>query len=361
MRPLPLLTALLVSGALYLGLIEREAVLRLVGVEAEAAAEPAAVPTPATAAVVAVRSTAREIGSQVLLRGETRAMRTVEVRAETVGRVVSDPLRSGARVGAGDILCELDPGTRIAELETARAALSEAEINNRAAQELRERGFAPDTRAAAAEAAITAARAAVERAETEIERLTIRAPFAGVIEDDTAELGALLQTGSTCASVIELDPIRLVGFVPETEVHRVRPAAPATARLLDGTTVSGTVTFVARSADPQTRTFRVDVVAPNHDLSVRAGQTAEIAIAAAGEPAHLLPGSALTLDDAGRLGVRTVDEDGIVGFSPVALIRDTADGILVGGLGTAANVIVSGQEFVTEGQQVGVVWREPGT
>jgi multidrug efflux system membrane fusion protein len=255
MRPLPVLTALLVVAALYMALIERDALLRFVGLAANATTEPEDEPEATRAAlvrVVALRSRAVEIDSRVVLRGETQAMRMVEVRAETSGRVVSPPLRSGAFVTAGDVLCQLDPGTREAELEQARAALAEAEINNSAAQELRERGFAPDTRAAATEAAIHAARAAVERAETELERLTIEAPFDGVLEADTAELGALLQPGSLCATVIQLDPIKVVGFVPETLVHRVRLGARP-ARGWSGREVAGEVTFLSRSADPSRR------------------------------------------------------------------------------------------------------------
>ena len=45
------------------------------------------------------------------------------------------------------------------------------------------------------------------------------APFAGLLETDTAELGALLQTGSPCATIIQLDPIKFVGFVPEAELY----------------------------------------------------------------------------------------------------------------------------------------------
>ena len=36
----------------------------------------------------------------------------------------------------------------------------------------------------------------------------------GILETDTAELGSLLQNGSTCASLISLDPIKLIAFAP---------------------------------------------------------------------------------------------------------------------------------------------------
>jgi multidrug efflux system membrane fusion protein len=71
-------------------------------------------------------------------------------------------------------------------------------------------------------------------------------------------------------------------------------------------------------------------------------------IATAGARAHLLPGSALTLNDAGVLGLRLAMGDE-ARFMPVELLRDTPDGVLVTGLPDRADVIVRGQEYVTEG------------
>ena len=112
------------------------------------------------------------------------------------------------------------------------------------------------------------------------------------------------------------------------------------------------MTFLSRSADPLTRTFRVELQVPNADLSIRDGQTAEILIAAEGADAHLLPASALTLNDDGDLGVRLVAEDSTAQFAPLRVLRDTADGIWVAGLPETANVITVGQEYVTDGVPV---------
>ena len=199
------------------------------------------------------------------------------------------------------LLCVLDPGTRestVAEararvpeaqarVSEARARLVEAEISDNAARRLGEDGFASETRVAsaragvesalagveAAEAGVEAARAGVAAAEKEFERLQIKAPFAGLLESDTAELGALMQPGATCATIFQLDPIKLVGFVPETDVDKVTVGAMAGARLATGREVRGEVTFLSRSADPTTRTFRVEVLVPNADLLIRDGHT----------------------------------------------------------------------------------------
>ncbi|MBC7181603.1 MAG: efflux RND transporter periplasmic adaptor subunit, partial [Roseovarius sp.] len=131
-------------------------------------------------------------------------------------------------------------------------------------------------------------------------------------------------------------------------------------RMASGRMVEGRVTFVARSADDVTRTFRVEVTVPNPDLSLRDGETAEILIGAAGKRAHLLPQSALTLDDEGTLGLRIVGPESRAQFVPVELLRDTPSGVWITGLPDSADVIVIGQDYVTDGVPVDPVFQELG-
>ncbi|WP_170549529.1 efflux RND transporter periplasmic adaptor subunit [Ruegeria atlantica] len=407
MRLISFVNAILVIAALFLLVFERDALFAFAGrgdSETDTSSETESVSDPQTAqnaiGVVVLRSSAREIDSAVLLRGQTRANRQVEVLAETTSTVISEPKRKGAFVEAGDLLCELDPGTRPASLaeamaakleaesripeaearlEEAHALVAEAQINLTAAQKLSETGFGSETRRISSEAAMRSAEAGVKTAEAgleatragieaataevkaaqrEIDRQTIEAPFKGLLESDTAELGSLMQPGSLCATVIQLDPIKLVGFVPETDVNKIIVGSEASARLITGLEVKGRVTFLSRSADETTRTFEVEITVPNPELAIRDGQTANIRIAADGAKAHLLPQSALTLNNEGQIGVRTVGADQIVEFMPILLLRDTAKGVWVDGLPETSDVIVIGQEFVTQGVKVEPTYQE---
>ncbi|MCC5984447.1 MAG: efflux RND transporter periplasmic adaptor subunit [Rhodobacteraceae bacterium] len=367
MRFFPVLTALAISGFLYLFILEREALMAFAsgGAVAVTAAEDAAAEAAADAdatetrrvRVVVQHAQKQPVETSVILRGRTEAARRVEVRAETSGLVVSEPLRRGAEIDAGDALCELSSGTRSAALAEARARLSEAEINFNAAKRLSEDGFASQTRLAAARAALEGAQAGVDAAVEEMARLVMHAPFDGILDADTAELGTLLQPGALCATVIKMDPIRLVGFVSESQVDRLEHGALAGGRLASGREVMGRVRFVARTADAATRTFRVEVEVENPDNAIREGQSAEMLIQAAGQEGHLLPGSALTLNDDGALGLRAIDDDDRVVFKPVTVLRDTTEGVWLAGLPDSVNAIVVGQEFVREGVQVHVTWR----
>lgn len=358
MRFFPLVTALSVTLVMYALVMERDALLSFAGVVAAEVEEPGATPEAPMVRVVGLRSTAQPVPSTVVLRGRTEAMRKVEIRAETSGLIISDPIRRGASVKAGDPLCEIAPGVRKAALDEAQARLAEAEINLRAAEGLSEGGFASETRVANARAARLSAQAAVDRAVEEMARLVMHAPFDGLLETDTAELGTLLQPGALCATLIQLDPIKLVGFVTEAQVDLLELGAPAGARLASGREVMGTVSFIARSADPQTRTFRVDVTLPNPDGQIRDGQSADILISGQTQNGHLIPGSALTLNDAGELGLRVVDDEGIVSFAPARILRDSPEGMWLAGLPDKINAIIVGQEFTREGARVHVAWRE---
>ena len=418
MKLVPFLTAILVAVFLYFLVIERAAFFEFAGLtqpettETEETQETApsetAEETPNVVSVIARRSEARTIDSAVILRGETRAVRQVELRSETSGTIVSDPLRKGTFVTAGQLMCEIGVGTREialadaearlaetrsripevearvpeaqARIEEAASRLNEAQINLNAAEKLFEGGFAAETRVANALAGVRSAEAAVQTAEgglksarsgleniqasilsaeaavasarQEIEKLAIHAPFEGILESDTAEIGSLMQPGSLCGTIIQLDPIIIAGFVPEAEVNRITEGVRAGARMVDGTTIQGQVSFLSRSADQTTRTFLVEIEAPNADLKIRDGQTADILIEADGALAHLLPQSSLTLNDEGTLGVRIVAADGTAQFTPVRILRDTSQGVWLGGLPPVANVILVGQEYVTDGVPV---------
>ncbi len=394
MRFMSLITAIIVSLSLYALVFEREALLAFAQVNPAPEDVSTDVETINPVSVVAMTSSAVTVDSAVILRGRTEAARQVAVASETSGQVISDPIRKGAFVTEGDMLCQLDPGTRVAQLAESRARLTEAqgrvpeaqaavaeanarvaeaEINLNAAARLSEDGFASETRLVSAQAALEAANAGVQRAtsqiasaqagieaaqagvasaEREIDRLTIKAPFSGLLESDTAELGSLMMMGTPCATIIQLDPIKLVGFVPEASVDQVAVGAIAGARLATGTEVVGEVTFLSRSADELTRTFRTEVRVPNPDFAIRDGQTAEIIVAAEGRLAHLLPASALTLDNDGNIGVRVVGAGDIARFLPIGVLRDTIDGMWVTGLPEIVDVIVVGQEYVIDGVPV---------
>jgi len=292
---------------------------------------------------------------RIRVRGQTKAFRLVDVRSEAAGRVVATPVERGARVNAGDVLCEIAIDTRATDLQEAISREEQARMEYQGGIDLQARGLQSRVGLAQLKAALDSSTAAVKRAELSLERTRITAPFAGIMETRAVEVGDLMDMGGHCASLLDDTPMLLAGLVPEQDVGKLFLGAPVTAQLLTGETVSGEVTYISRAADTSSRSYAIEVRLAEGEQSIRQGITAEIYIAANETQAHLIPASALTMDDAGIVGVKTVDQSNMVHFAPVAIVGENNSvdpGMWVTGLPGSALVITHGQEIVFPGQTV---------
>lgn len=290
----------------------------------------------------------------VVIRGRTESARTVSVKSESPGTVAATPATEGSYVAKGAVLCRLNVDARQATLDQARAALRSRQLSQQASVELAKKGFRSQTQVLQDQANLDNAAALVRQAEIGVEQMNIRAPFSGVFDKREAEIGAYLSPGQACGTMIELNPLLIVGDLPETDAGKLHVGAPATATLLSGERLSGRVRYVARDADAQTRTYHVEVAAANPNMAARSGLSATVRISAGVGPAHQVPVSSLVLDSAGRQGVRYVEANNQVAFAPVTVIEETPGGVWVAGLRGPVRVITVGQSYVAEGQKVRV-------
>lgn len=304
------------------------------------------------------RQSARPRVSEVVLRGRTEAWRTVEVKAETHGRVIELRVDRGDRVEGGQVIAQLAPEDRPAKLKQAQALLEQRRLEYRAAERLSKKGFRAETQLAGARAALELARAAVEYAQLALDNTQIRAPYEGLLEERLIDIGDFVEKGDRIGRVVDLDPILVVAQVSERDIGRLEVGAPGRARLIADREVSGRLRFVGAMADPATRTFRVELEVANPGRKIPDGVTAELRIPMERVLAHLVSPAILILTDSGVLGVKTLEADSTVGFHPVRVLESGPEGMWIGGLPEQVTFITVGQEFVTAGQQVQAVDEE---
>jgi multidrug efflux system membrane fusion protein len=292
--------------------------------------------------------------ADLTLRGHTEAERKVEVKAETAGSVAAVPVNEGALVKQGDVICELEVKARTAMLNQAKARMREAELKYDASRQLSGKGYRSETTVATDLAVFQSAKAEVQRMEEELANTKIVAPFDGVVDRRMVEVGDYMNIGAPCALVVDEDPFLVIGQVSEREVGILNIGDAGTAKLVTGEEVSGKIRYVSKTADPSTRTFRVELEVPNAERRLRDGITAEIKISVKTVKAHRISPAILALDDHGKVGVRIVNNS-VVEFLPVNIVSDGQDGVWVTGLPESVTVITVGQEFVSAGQKVEVV------
>ena len=249
--------------------------------------------------VTVLNSSASEKAKKIKVSGTTEADRLIKIRAEASGTVVSRPVKQGQFVRKDQLICQL----------------------------------------------YNASRSSYPK---------VKAPFDGYLETFSVKEGDYLNTGAVCATIIDPDPMRLIGEVSEKEINFVKVGAKAVAELISGKEVEGVVSFVSTSANKGTRTFRVEIDVKNSDRSIRDGVSAQIAIKGDTILAHKISPSILMLGEAGELGIRTVNEDDQVEFKKIEILEDSMEGIWITGLPKNTRIITIGQEYVFQGQTVNV-------
>jgi len=301
----------------------------------------------------------------VQLRGHTQANGSVDATVRTSDLVRSVDVTAGQNVEEGDLVCTLDGGTRAASVDQARAALAQAEAALQQAQNdyeinaaLRDKGLVSENSAEAQAAALRSAEANHEAAQvrlrnTEVERgnTEVRATVSGIIQRPIAKVGDLLNMGQSCARIIQLNPMLFIGSVPQVHIGLAHTGLQAEIRTINDQIATGEVRYVSASADPLTRTFEVEIEFANDDHAILDGLTAEATVNLGSVPAHLVPQSIMTLNSEGVLGLRAV-KGGVVVFYPTQILRDAREGAWVSGLPPIVELIVIGQEYVTDGQIV---------
>jgi len=286
------------------------------------------------------------------VRGETRSKRTVSVKAQINGTLEERLVERGDRVSVGDVLCRISEEDRGVTVIESQSALEQARIEYEGSRRLAKQGFQSQTLIAQSKARLAQAEANLKRSELSVGRLQIKAPFDGLIEDVGLELGDLVSSGSTCATLVALDPMLLSGRVSEREVSKLRENQVGRARLSSGEMVDGRVSFVGKVADRATRTYAIELEIDNSDFSIESGLTAEIIIPVQRLIAHKISPALLSLDDAGNVGVRTITSDREVEFYLVEILSDAGDGVWVTGLPEVSTIITVGQELVVVGETV---------
>lgn len=325
--------------------------------EPQATRETDVSPEPALPAVQVRTVVAESRPRQLSLFGRTEADRRVEVRAETGGRVADKVVEKGQKVSGGDVIVRLNIDDREARLKRAEAEVEHRRVTYKASQSLAKSGFVADIKKAEDWAALELARAALAAIKLDIERTEVRAPFDGIVDALPVEIGDYVQSGgnmnsSIVAEVVDLDPIVVVSEVNEKEGGHIRVGDRADIRLVTGERASGTVRYVARTASATTRTFRVEIEIANPDTTIGEGITADVRLNLGEILAHRVTPAILTLDDAGVLGVKVIEDDDRVAFHRVAIVGDTPEGIWLSGLPERVTLITVGQEFVRDGQRV---------
>lgn len=288
----------------------------------------------------------------IRLQGQVEPWRRLEVSARLSGVVEELKVALGDEVSQGDVLLTLSEDDRPAAVAGARARVRQLEADLAAANRLRSNRLVSESEQMRLESELASARAELRQANLAMSYLQPEAPFDGVINTRHVEPGTFVQAGEPLFEVVQVDQLKVTGYLPQQQAGQVSPGQNVVVSLLDGRELQGSLIFVASAADPETRSFQVEARVANPEGYRIAGGSASVRIEMPPVEALYLSPALLSLGPDGRLGVLHVDDSDTVAFTTVSLLSVGTEGAWVSGVQSPVRLITRGGGFVAEGQEV---------
>lgn len=243
------------------------------------------------AALGEVTASAEPIERHVSGSGTLEPSRVVSLSAPYMARIDAVDVTEGDRVDAGDRLVLLD--TTAPRLQAAQASASAAATRAQAQlasaeverlQPLLERGVVTPQQLdqlraqhAALSESVEASEAMASLSRAQRDDGAIRAPFAGIVTEVPAEVGAMAAPGVPLARLVDLSTVDIRVSLSESDMHAVGVGDPVNVEIVaTGETRPGEVRFVDPELDPATRFGEVIVRVDNADGALLAGSFARV-------------------------------------------------------------------------------------
>ena len=194
----------------------------LVGIYLHRQQQPAARPAAGPVVVEAVAVQAATIDEAVTAVGSLRAAESVVLKSELSGRIARISFADGARVDQGDELIALESSVPQAQVQQARAERDLAVAKLKRTQDLFDKKFLSAAALDDAKASEQIAQAKLALAQATLDKMTLRAPFSGVVGIRQVSVGDYIKEGVELVNIEDTRSMKVDFRVPELILGRLR-------------------------------------------------------------------------------------------------------------------------------------------
>jgi RND family efflux transporter MFP subunit len=314
-----------------------------------------------------------EVAAHLTVVGNLIGLQTVAIAPRTGGRLLSVNVQLGDRVRRGQVLAKVEDREIVEQVRAAEASLQvakatirqrEADLNvaklnfdrsknlferqllaKQALDDAESRHIAAVAQLDLSNAQLSANDARLDELKINLQHTSVTSPVDGFVAARTVDPGAMVNTNTSIASVVDISRLRLVVNVVEKDLRMVSPGDVAAVEVdaYPGEKFSGKIARVAPVLDPATRTAQMEVEIPNNDNRLKPGMYARINLTVEDRKNALVVPKGAVIDFENKRGVWQPNAENRAKFVPVQLGIEGAEQIeILGGL-------KDGDKFVTTG------------
>ena len=187
--------------------------------------------------------------------------------------------------------------------------------------------------------------------KNEFNKVALFAPFNGILLDGHKIGGELVMPGEKVYELIDLSSLKIFGYINENEILSISLDNEVKISIL-GEEIAGKIDYISPISDPNTKTFEIVVKVDNKNYRYKDGLSSMISIKKGEVLAHKISPSILALGNDGALGLKVINDENKVLFKEIQVIEDTSEYMLVTGLNEKEQIIIVGQQYVSNGEEV---------
>ena len=313
---------------------------------------------------VVLEVTPQPITNKINLPGSIEPWTRLELVSKIAGAVETVMVNEGDTVQQGDVIAQIESEDYRIALARAQAAYNLAKADFDRDKSVYAQGAIPTAELDARETSMQTAKADLDKARLLYERCAIKSPINGVIRSLDAKVGLYLGIGDPVARILQLDKVKAVIGIPESDITAVRrlETVNLTVQALDNLEITGRNHFVSSSPETAARLYRFELEIDNPDHRILPGMfvRADI-IKQQQEQALAIPFYSIISRNEEQYIF--VEKDGVVKKQPVTTgIMEQWMVEITDGLKNGDRVVVEGHRDVENNQKVNVVKviSEPG-
>ncbi|TFH65722.1 MAG: efflux RND transporter periplasmic adaptor subunit [Candidatus Zixiibacteriota bacterium] len=264
--------------------------------------------------------------------------------------VTALPFKVGDHVQAGQVLITLDRGGASSQYIQAKAMFENAEKNFQKMKYLFDEKAISETAFDGAKTGFQVAKANYDAAK---ELVDITSPISGTLVGLDVKVGDIPRLGLLAARVARTDALRMTVGVPADLVSKFSRGMNGSLRAAgDDSVYTCTVTKVSDAADPQTRTFSVEISVSNESRRLQAGTFAKSTFVVDRKENVLKVPQVSMISSEGVMSLYVVKNDTATSRTVNVGIGNGTDTEVLSGLSAGEEVVVVGQSFLSDGYPI---------
>jgi membrane fusion protein (multidrug efflux system) len=337
-------------------------------------------PPEATVNVVVQKVEPTTLPDAILLPASVEPLKSVTVPVEVQGKVEWLGVREGAQVQEGQELAKVETKTLSAELDRAKANYALAQSDFDRSGKLYDQKLISDEQFERVKSELAVQKSLLEVAQVAFDKASVRAPVSGVFNKRYIEVGEYVKAGDPVGQIVQVDSVKVVIDVPEKDINSValgtvlgilldKNDTNPLSEKIEGNTLEeavrqavgakkillGNVTYRSVVADEKTRTYRVEVTAPNPELRLLPGMIVRaVLLRRMIENTIAVPLVAVVPRES--RAVVYVEKEGRAVERTVSLgVTDGRNIQVLAGLAAGENLVVDGQRQLKDGTLLKIV------